>query len=56
MSVGQLSLSHGNCSNHDGYVKILRQAAEEMGVAVGIRAGLPGPKYRVGDMEEPEIT
>ncbi len=56
MSVGRLNLSHGNSSDHDGYVKILRQAAEEMGVAVGILADLPGPKYRVGDMAEPEIT
>jgi pyruvate kinase len=56
MSVGRLNLSHGNSSDHDCYVQILRQAAEEMGVAVGILADLPGPKYRVGEMAEPEIT
>ena len=56
MSVGRLNLSHGNSSDHEGYVRILRQAAEEMGVGVGILADLPGPKYRVGDMAEPEIT
>ena len=56
MSVCRLNLSHGNSSDHDGYVQILRQAAEEMGVAVGILADLPGPKYRVGEMAEPEIT
>ncbi|MBT3994636.1 MAG: pyruvate kinase, partial [Chloroflexi bacterium] len=55
MSVGRLNLSHGNRSDHDDYVQILRQAAEEMGVAVGILADLPGPKYRVGGMAEPEI-
>ncbi len=56
MSVGRLNLSHGSSDDHHGYVKILRQAAEEMGVAVGILADLPGPKYRVGEMEQPEIT
>ena len=56
MSVGRLNLSHGNSDEHHSYVAILRQAAEEMGVAVGILADLPGPKYRVGEMEQPEIT
>jgi pyruvate kinase len=56
MSVGRLNLSHGSSDEHHSYVEILRQAAEEMGVAVGILADLPGPKYRVGEMAEPEIT
>ncbi len=56
MSVGRLNLSHGSSEEHHSYVKILRGAASEMGVAVGILADLPGPKYRVGEMEEPEIT
>jgi pyruvate kinase len=55
MSVGRLNLSHGNSEEHHSYVKILRAAAQEMGVAVGILADLPGPKYRVGEMEEPQI-
>jgi pyruvate kinase len=56
MSVGRLNLSHGSSEEHHSYVKVLREAAEEMGVAVGILADLPGPKYRVGEMEQPEIT
>ncbi len=56
MSVGRLNLSHGSPDDHHSYVKFLRQAAEEMGVAVGILADLPGPKYRVGEMEMPEIS
>jgi pyruvate kinase len=56
MSVGRLNLSHGSSEEHRLYVEILRQAADEMGVAVGILADLPGPKYRVGEMEQPEIT
>jgi len=56
MSVGRLNLSHGKPEEHHYYVKILRDVAKEMGVAVGILADLPGPKYRVGEMEQPEIT
>ena len=56
MSVGRLNLSHGTPDEHRSYVKMLRAAAEELGVAVGILADLPGPKYRVGEMEQAEIT
>ncbi len=56
MSVGRLNLSHGTPDEHHSYVKMLRAAAEELGVAVGILADLPGPKYRVGEMEQAEIT
>lgn len=51
MSVARLNLSHGRAEEHRKYVTMLREAAEEMGVAVGILADLPGPKYRVGEME-----
>lgn len=55
MSVGRLNLSHGTPDEHHAYVKMLRDAAEEMSVAVGILADLPGPRYRVGAMEQDEI-
>lgn len=56
MSVGRLNLSHGSPTDHHAYVAVLRKAAEEMGVAVGILADLPGPKYRVGKMTRSEIS
>ena len=56
MSVGRLNLSHGTWDDHNEYVSIIRQAAQEMGVAVGILADLPGPKYRLGEMAKPEIA
>jgi pyruvate kinase len=56
MSVGRLNLSHGTPEEHHSYVKMLRQAAEDMGIAIGILADLPGPKYRVGEMEQDEIV
>ena len=55
MSVGRLNLSHGEPVEHHAYVKMLRDIARETGVAVGILADLPGPKYRVGEMEQAEI-
>lgn len=55
MSVGRLNLSHGSPDDHHAYVKMLRAASKELGVAVGILADLPGPKYRVGKMEQEEI-
>ncbi|MCZ6538580.1 MAG: pyruvate kinase [Chloroflexi bacterium] len=55
MSVGRLNLSHGTPDEHHAYVRMLRDAAEQMGTAVGILADLPGPKYRVGEMEQDEI-
>ena len=56
MSVGRLNLSHGTPEEHHAYVKMLRSAAKEIGVAVGILADLPGPKYRVGEMEQDSIN
>ena len=54
MSVGRLNLSHGTPDQHHSYVSMLRDAAEEMGIAIGILADLPGPKYRVGEMQQDE--
>jgi len=55
MSVARLNLSHGSTKDHDEYVKLVRQASLDLGVSTGILADIPGPKYRVGEMEEPEI-
>ena len=56
MSVGRLNLSHGSPDDHSAYVKMLRDAASEMGAPVGILADLPGPKYRVGEMVREAIS
>lgn len=50
MSVARLNLSHGSRADHDRYVENVREASEQCGVAVGILADLPGPKYRVGEV------
>ena len=52
MSVARLNLSHGNSKEHAKYVNNVREAARRTQVPIGILADLPGPKYRVGQMDE----
>ncbi len=51
MSVARLNLSHGEAEDHHAYVKAVRTAANESGVPIGILADLPGPKYRIGEVD-----
>lgn len=55
MSVARLNLSHGSKEDHEGFVRTVREVAEELHVSIGILADLPGPKYRVGEMDGPEL-
>ncbi len=55
MSVARLNLSHGSRADHEGFVSVVRQVSEKLGVSIGILADLPGPKYRVGVMDGPDI-
>lgn len=52
MSVARLNLSHGDSSQHFEYVSAVREAAKQMGVSIGILADLPGPKYRIGTVDD----
>ena len=55
MSVARLNLSHGSRDDHNSYVRSVREVSDKLGVAIGILADLPGPKYRVGEMTEPGL-
>lgn len=55
MSVARLNLSHGSRADHEGFVATVRQVSENLGVSIGILADLPGPKYRVGVMDGPDL-
>lgn len=55
MSVARLNLSHGSRNDHESFVATVREVSEKLGVSIGILADLPGPKYRVGVMESPEL-
>ena len=51
MSVARLNLSHGKEKEHLKYIKNIREASEKTGIIVGILADIPGPKYRVGNID-----
>ncbi len=55
MSVARLNLSHGSRADHEGFVETVREVSERLGVSIGILADLPGPKYRVGVMDGPDL-
>ena len=48
MNVARLNLSHGDYPEHEARYHLVRQVAEETGVAVGIMVDLQGPKIRLG--------
>lgn len=48
MNVARLNLSHGGHADHEAIYKMVRQASDESGHAVGILVDLQGPKIRLG--------
>ena len=56
MNACRLNLSHGTHQEHAGYIKTVRQVAEELGKPVAIICDLPGPKVRTGELSHKHIT
>ncbi|BAO45132.1 pyruvate kinase [Thiolapillus brandeum] len=52
MNVARLNFSHGDFDSHGRNIRLLRQAAETTGRRLAIMADLPGPKIRVGEMQD----
>jgi pyruvate kinase len=50
-SVFRLNFSHGTPDDHARTVRLVRDAAPDLGPAVAILADLPGPKVRLGPMD-----
>ncbi|WP_342304583.1 pyruvate kinase [Methanolobus sp. ZRKC5] len=48
MNVARLNFSHGDMDNHRTIIKRIRAIAKELNRVVAIMADLPGPKIRVG--------
>jgi pyruvate kinase len=48
MNVARLNLSHGSHEDHEKLYRMVRDASDESGRAVGILADLQGPKIRLG--------
>ena len=56
MNVARLNFSHGDFEGHGEVIKKIRAASEKTGKRVVIMADLPGPKMRIGNLEEDSIT
>ncbi len=47
MNVARLNLSHGSYEDHEAVYKMIREASDESGAAVGVLVDLQGPKIRL---------
>ena len=52
MDVARLNYSHGTLEEHAETVRLVRDAAERAGRPVAILQDLPGPKLRIGALED----
>ncbi len=52
MNVVRLNLSHGDIDEHLERLRRVREAAEKLGLPIGVLADLPGPKVRAGQFPE----
>lgn len=55
MDVARLNLSHGTVDEAVERLHQLRRISESVGRTVGVMADLPGPKVRIGLLEEPVV-
>ncbi len=55
MNVARLNFSHGDFSSHGEIIEKLRLASENTGCRLAIMADLPGPKMRIGQLQEEPI-
>ena len=55
MNVARLNFSHGDFSGHERVIRNLRAASRATGRRLAIMADLPGPKMRIGQLENEPI-
>ena len=55
MNVARLNFSHGDFESHAETIQKIRAAAKAVEKRVAIMADLPGPKIRIGELEEEPI-
>jgi pyruvate kinase len=55
MDVARLNFSHGSHADHEQSYRLVREAAEASGRAVGVLADLQGPKIRLGRFAETKV-
>ncbi len=52
MNIARLNFSHGDLSSHRETIRRLREASARTGIRLAIMADLPGPKIRIGELEQ----
>ncbi len=52
LNVARLNFSHGDFISHGEVIQNIRHASKKTGKRVSILADLPGPKMRIGDLED----
>jgi pyruvate kinase len=55
MDVARLNFSHGSHADHESTYRLVREAAEASGRAVGVLADLQGPKIRLGRFADTKV-
>ncbi|GIJ69599.1 pyruvate kinase [Virgisporangium ochraceum] len=55
MDVARLNFSHGSHTDHESTYRLVREAAEASGRAVGVLADLQGPKIRLGRFADTKV-
>jgi len=55
MNVARLNFSHGEFESHGRVIERIRAISADLGVPVAILADLPGPKIRIGELDEEPI-
>ncbi|MCD6451504.1 MAG: pyruvate kinase [Acidobacteria bacterium] len=53
MNIARLNFSHGSLREHKEKIRLIREAASEVGRPVAILADLQGPRIRIGDLPQP---
>lgn len=56
MNVARINFSHGSFESHGMVIRTIKKICEELDTVVSIMADLPGPKIRVGQLQEEPIT
>jgi len=51
MNVARLNFAHGDFEGHKQIIDNIRMAADDVGERIAIMADLPGPKLRIGEIE-----
>ena len=56
MNVARINMSHGNHADHARRIAQVREAARRAEQSVAILMDLPGPKFRVGELQSGSLT